>query len=124
MVLVGGKAERVVQCIRTMLELIVEVRLTYHFPLLFVTVVLYMFLINSLSLSRLPLKDELSSTTLTFTTRPTTMVASVVRMKSGAVGPWEASLRGGVAAEAALIECPPVEVVVATTCRTGETMMT
>lgn len=52
------------------------------------------------------------------------MVASVVRMKSGAVGPWEASLRGGVAAEVALIECPPVEVVVATTCRTGETMMT
>lgn len=37
------------QCIRTMLELIVEVRLTYHFPGLFVTVLLDMFLINSLS---------------------------------------------------------------------------
>lgn len=56
--------------------------------------------------------------------RPTTMVASVRCMKSGAVGQWEASLLGGVAAEEALIECPPVEVVVATTCRTGETMMT
>lgn len=56
--------------------------------------------------------------------RPTTMVASVRCMKSGAVGQWEASLLEGVAAEEALIECPPVEVVVATTCRTGETMMT
>lgn len=58
--------------------------------------------------------------------RPTTMAASVRCMKSGAVGQWEASLlEGGVAAEEeALIECPPVEAVVATTCRTGETMMT
>lgn len=49
MVLVGGKAERVVQCIRTMLELIVEVRLTHHLTVLFVTVLLDMFLITSLS---------------------------------------------------------------------------
>ncbi len=91
---------------------------------LFVQVSLDMFLVNSLCLSRLPLKVELSSTTLTFTMRRMTTAASVRIMKIGAVGLWAASPRGGVAAAVALIGCPPAEAVAATTCKTGETMMT
>lgn len=45
-------------------------------------------------------------------------------MKRGAVGLWEASLRGGAAAAVDLIGCPLAVVAADTTCRAGETMMT
>ncbi len=91
---------------------------------LFVQVSLDIFLINPLCLSRHPLKVELSSMILTFMMSRMTTAASVWCMKIGAVGLWAASPRGGVAAAVALIGCPPAEAVAATTCKTGETMMT